>query len=323
MKICPQCRTTYDDSQNFCLNDGTPLVNFVAEEPRQVEPLEPATVVQAKEPETVVNPTPTVNVSGRAPNYNQTVPPVLPAVTPVVVKRKSNVGKIVALTALATVLIVAVAGAGIYLAMRNRNQNVAQVNVADNKNAAKPKNTNANVSNANVALIVNSNVAEANLNANLANANLNANLVNANVLPSPHPSLKPEQATKIKKEVGDTLDGWKDATDNRDLDAHMSFYGENVDFYNGGVVNANKVRNDRQKAFDTYNNIEVELSNVNVTPDSTGEKATVVLDKAWHFDNDEKTSEGKVQQRLTMEKLNGRWYITGEKDLHTYYKNTY
>ena len=316
MKICPQCRTTYDDSQNFCLNDGTPLANVGTEEPRQVEPLEPATVVGSEEPATVVHASPTTNVSGRATNYEQTVPPV----PTVVVKRKSNIGKIVALTALATVLLVAIAGAGIYLAMRNRNQNIAQVNVSDNKNAAKPKNTNVNSANANV---ITTPVVNANLNANLANVNSNANLLNANVFPSPHPSLKPDQAIKIKKELNDTLDGWKNATDDRDLEAHMSFYGENVDYYNGGIVNSSKVRADRQKAFDAYNNIEVELSNINITPDSTGDKAIVVLDKAWHFENDEKTSDGKVQQRLMMEKLSGRWYITGEKDLKVYYKNNY
>ncbi len=323
MKICHVCRTTYDDSQNFCLNDGTPLSSVAQEEPRQVEPLEPATVVQSDEPATVVHASPTTNLSGRATDYGQTVPPpLIPTIAPVVLKRKSNVGKIVVLTALATVLLVTIAGAGIYLAMRNRNQNIAQVNVSENKNTAKPKNINANLSSANVA-IVNANVVEANQNANLANTNLNANILNANVLPSPHPSLKPEQAVKVKKEVSDTLDGWKDATDDRNLDAHMSFYGENVDYYNGGVVNVNKVRSDRQKAFDAYNNIEVELSNVSVTPDATGEKATVILDKAWHFENDEKTSDGKVQQRLMMEKNAGRWYITGEKDLKVYYKNNY
>lgn len=317
MKICPVCRTTYDDSQNFCLNDGTLLVNSVPEEPRQVEPLEPATVVRSEEPATVFHIAPTTNVSGRETGFGPTIPPTLPATTPVLVRKKSNIGKIVALTALATVLLVAIAGAGIYLALRNRNQPVAQVNVNDNKNTAKPKNVNINAANAN-SNTVNANIVNVNLNANLTNVNLNAN-----VLPSPHSSLKPEQAIKIKKEVGGTLEDWKAATDNRDLDAHMSFYGENVDYYNGGLVNVSRVRADRQKAFENNNVVEVELSNVKVTPDATGEKASVILDKAWHFENDEKTSDGKVQQLLIMEKLNGRWYITGEKDLKVYYKNNY
>lgn len=32
MKQCPQCRRTYDDSQNYCLMDGTPLTNETEEE---------------------------------------------------------------------------------------------------------------------------------------------------------------------------------------------------------------------------------------------------------------------------------------------------
>jgi cytoskeletal protein RodZ len=32
MKQCPQCRRSYDDSQSFCLMDGTPLINESEEE---------------------------------------------------------------------------------------------------------------------------------------------------------------------------------------------------------------------------------------------------------------------------------------------------
>ena len=33
MKRCPSCQTTYEDSQNFCLNDGTNLVNVTGDMP--------------------------------------------------------------------------------------------------------------------------------------------------------------------------------------------------------------------------------------------------------------------------------------------------
>lgn len=316
MKTCPLCRTAYDDSQNFCLNDGTLLTDFGAEEPRQVEPLEPKFVVQTDEPATVVHASPLTNVGARETNVGQTVPPIS-APLPVIIEKKTNTGKIVAMSVLATMLVVALLGGGIYLATRNRNQPIVQVN--DNKNTAKPRNTNANLSNANANVVV-VNAVNVNQNANLANANLNANALPS---PSPQPSLKPEQAVKIRKDVNEALDGWKDATDNRDLDSHIGFYGDNVDYYNGGLVNVERVRTDRQKAFDNNNIVEVELSNVKITPDSSGEKVSVIFDKSWRFENDEATSEGKVQQLLTMEKQNGRWRITGEKDLKVYYKNKY
>ncbi len=56
-----------------------------------------------------------------------------------------------------------------------------------------------------------------------------------------------------------------------------------------------------------------------VTPDASGEKATAVFDKEWNFEGAEKYSAGKVQQQLTLGKIGGRWLITGEKDLKTYY----
>ena len=50
-----------------------------------------------------------------------------------------------------------------------------------------------------------------------------------------------------------------------------------------------------------------------VMPDASGEKATAVFDKEWHFENDEKTSEGKVQTQLQLKKIGGEWKITERK----------
>lgn len=303
MKICPVCQTSYDDAQNFCLNDGTPLVISAENEPQQVEPLEPPTVVQAKASETVSNVSPTTqpNFSAAQSNLGQAAPPVFPQ-TPIVVEKKSNTGKIVFLTALVTLLVVALTGGAIYLATRNRATQIAQNN--DNQNASKPK--NANTSNANAAVVKNANAANMNSNANVAS--------------SPSLVLSAEQTTKIRKDVNQSLDGWKDSTEDGDINKHMSFYADTVDFYNASGASSSIIRADRQKAFDTYPDIEIKLSNIKITPDSTGEKATVVLDKTWRFENDEKVSEGSVQQQLTLSKINGRWLITGEKDLKVYYK---
>lgn len=304
MKICSVCRTTYDDFQNFCLNDGTPLVN-AATEPQQVQPLEPDTVVQPNEPSTVVNPpAPTTNLSGGQTNYGQTnIPPQQPTV---IVEKPSGTGKIVALTALVTLLFTVLIGGGAYLIWLNRNRQVAQANI--NQNTTKPKNTNAAVVNAN--------------NSNVSNLNVNTN---ANVAPSPSPvpTLSNAQTAQIRKDVNAAIDGWKASTEDRDLNSHIGFYAPTVDYYNGGRVPADKIRSDRQQAFDTYPDIEIEISNVKITPEPSGDRATAIIDKAWRFENEEKIVEGKVQQQLTLEKLGNRWYISGEKDLKVYYKSNY
>jgi hypothetical protein len=303
MKLCPSCRTAYDDFQNFCLKDGTPLVAATAE-PQQVEPLEPETVVQPNEPSTAVNKKPATNIPGGRTNYNQpvAVPP------PVVVEEKSGTGKIVALTALVTLLFVAVAGGAGYLIWLNNNRQVAQQTKVNQNNANKPRNTNS-------AVVSNTNTAN-------ANANVNAN-ASPSPSPSPSPTVNPQEAAKVRKEVTATINDWKATTEKADLDSHVGLYATTVDYYNGGRVAVDKVRADRQQAFETYPKIEVKIDNVKITPEAAGDKATAIIDKAWRFENDEKIVEGKVQQQLTLEKLGNRWYISGEKDLKVYYKTNY
>lgn len=306
MKICQTCQTTYDDSQNFCLNDGASLVAA----PPQVVPLETA------EENTIVNRSPTANLPQNAARtvYPAANPVAVPLAAPVVIEKKSNTGKIVALTALGTILLVSLAAGGVYLALRNRggNQQVAVANT--NANVARPRNTNA-------ANVVVTNTANANLATNVnVNANTNAN---ANVLPTPKPSLNEAQAKEIRQNVQDAIDGWKDSTENRNIESHIGFYAPTVDFYNSKAASAARVRADREKAFETYPNMEIQVNNVKITPDASGEKATVILDKTYRFENDETTSEGSVQQQLTLEKRGSRWVITGEKDLKQYYANKY
>lgn len=314
MKICPTCQATYDDSQNFCLNDGASLVAA----PPQVVPLDTA------EENTVVSRSPTTNLTESAartiyPATNSAAPPLSAA--SVVVEKKSNTGKIIALTALATLLLVSLAAGGVYLALRNRNNGNQQIALANpNANVVRPRNTNS--ANAAITNTANANLA-ANANANV-NANVNANTnANANILPAPKPSLNEAQAKEIRQNVENALDGWKDSTENRNIEAHIGFYAPTVDFYNTKSASAARVRADREKAFETYPKVEIDLNNVKITPDASGEKATAVLDKTWHFENDETTSEGSVQQQLTLEKRNNRWVITGEKDLKQYYANKY
>ncbi|HEX5707395.1 MAG TPA: protein kinase [Pyrinomonadaceae bacterium] len=122
----------------------------------------------------------------------------------------------------------------------------------------------------------------------------------------------------VGKEVADALDSWADSTGEHDLDAHMSHYASTLDtYYNARAVPAGQVRADRAKAFGRYEEMKVELRNVSVTPDSTGARATVVLDKHWRFEGAQ-CSEGTVKQMLWLARSGNRWLITGEKDLYVY-----
>jgi hypothetical protein len=159
-------------------------------------------------------------------------------------------------------------------------------------------------------------------NANAANQNTNSNVAASptpTATPTAQPTLKPETAKALTNDVKNVVDDWKDTTENLDLDAHISQYAATVDYYKAGRVNIDRVRADRARAFDAYDTISINIDNVKVTPDASGERATVVLDKEWNFEGAEKFSSGKVQQQLTLNKIGGRWLITGEKDLKIYY----
>jgi len=292
MKQCPNCQTTYaDDSLQFCLQDGTPL----AAVPNQNSPDDYDT-----ESETLVAPKRVEPIRFEPPSYYQTNQESWQPNQPVIVEqhapKKTNTAMVVILSVLGTVLLLGLGGLGAWLYFNNKKTEVA-VNI----NTA-PQNRLSNATAAN-------------------NQNANANLAapSPTITPTAQPMLKPEQVKAISNDVTNVVNDWKDSTENGDLDAHINQYADTVDYYKAGRVNISRVRADRERAFATYDSISINLDNVKVTPDASGEKATVVLDKEWDFEGVEKVSSGKVQQQLTLGKINGSWKITGEKDLKVYY----
>jgi serine/threonine protein kinase/ketosteroid isomerase-like protein len=128
---------------------------------------------------------------------------------------------------------------------------------------------------------------------------------------------------RVTKDVKDALEEWADSTRNRDLDKHMSRYADMLDtYYKRQNVGASQVRTDRNNAFTRYDKMEVTIDNVEVTPDPTGLRATVVFDKSWEFDSPDKNSKGSVRQQVNFVKAGGRWLINGEKDLQVYYTDS-
>ena len=165
----------------------------------------------------------------------------------------------------------------------------------------------------------------ANNNQNGAVNTNGRNVANANTRTSPSPTSTPSPIDEagIRQQVTATLNGWAASTRSRDLGTHMGYYTDTLEtYYQLSNVSSARVRADRQKAFDAYDSLDVKLSNIKITPDPSGERATVILDKTWEFSGEEKYSNGSVQQKLTLVRVGGRWLITGERDLQVYYKNS-
>jgi len=138
--------------------------------------------------------------------------------------------------------------------------------------------------------------------------------VNATATPTKSPAPQPIDEGRIRDEVTDTLDDWRVAAESLDLDAVMSHYAERVDYYNRAGAAATFVREDKAKAFERYDSMEVKLSNISVKPGETGETAEATVDKEWDFSGDGRSC-GKVRQKLGLRQAAGRWLIVSEKDL--------
>lgn len=297
MKYCPSCQTNYtDDTLQYCLQDGTPLAEFIDQSSPAVFPTETVTQVSPRRVEPLEEIQP-------APNWRQNdVPGVSPFDPP---PRKSNTALTVLLTALGMFALFALAGIGAWLYFKNGKTEIVQ-------------NKNTRVSNANRQAV---NAKE--------NSNVTPSPTVANKTPSPDPTTQPTADStpappdydpeEIKDEVSGKIDSWKSLTESRNLNALMSNYADTVDYYNKPGASASFVRNDKQRAFDGYDYIKMDLSNMRVSPDTSGENATAVFDKEWVFEGDGKYSAGKVQTQLRLRKIAGEWRITGERDLKVYY----
>jgi hypothetical protein len=133
----------------------------------------------------------------------------------------------------------------------------------------------------------------------------------------------PADAATVRREVSVLLEGWVTSTTEKDLFAHMTFYADTLDtYYLKQNVPAQQVHNDRARAFTRYEVLEVALSNVQITPDASGTRATAVFDKTWGFVAEDKGSAGSVRQQLDLAKVGDRWRIVGEKDLQVYFQNS-
>ena len=122
-------------------------------------------------------------------------------------------------------------------------------------------------------------------------------------------------------EVKATLGDWVSALEAHDLDAHMRYFAETLDtYYSHRNVEAAKVRADLQRAFTRYSTLSLQLSGMRVTFDPSSETASVIFDKTWTFSNGpvttaDKTWSGSVRQMAWLRRIEGRWRITGLKDL--------
>lgn len=303
MKRCPTCQSIYtDDSLVYCLQDGTPLsvvtdTSSSAETTWQMSAgreLPPTEILKPEDmPTARIESAPATKEQQRArPTAVQGEQPT--AVT--VVSRGSN-RPVIALSIIVALLLLCLGGLITWMMMRSSNvesggRQSSLSNTTSSSNQEETKQSNTVRSNSN------------------AGAN-----VNATPLPSP------VDVAAAQKEVQALLNGWAESIRQRNLDEHMKYYADVLDvYYSATNVNRERVRADRAAAFSKYSSLDMQLTNIKIAVDSSGTRATATFDKTFDF-HGEKDFSGSGLNRFTLVKAGGRWRITGEKDLQTYYIN--
>ncbi|MBV9210146.1 MAG: nuclear transport factor 2 family protein [Acidobacteria bacterium] len=303
MKYCPTCRRTYaDDTLRFCLDDGALLLSesdSSSNPPshRSNAATEILSSSSSAQTERMPPSIPTIAQSQPRPTERDLYAAASPPPQP----KTQNTALVVGLTVIAMLILLALGGVGAWYFFRSDKTTTANTQSQSNQNR-------------------NENAQEKTPNANLKSYTT----PNANLAPSPDrtPTPAPVDAAAVREQVTTVLNGWASASRAHDLDKHLSYYADTLDtYYNATNVSSSRVRTDRSRAYKIYTTLDVELSNLKITPDPSGDKATATFDKTWTFEGSEKYSSGSVHQKIWLTKIGGRWRITGEKDLQVYYVN--
>lgn len=313
MKRCPTCQRRYtDDTLNFCLEDGTKL------EPATASALNETLVLDPNEPPpTEILPNPPIAPTLRAHQPPTTVRQEARATrnefqdVAAPTTQQRNTTSVVALTVVATILLLALGGLGAWLLLRDNSSS------SGNLNATNTGTDSGRGGNTNTGVIVS--------NTPSTNGNMNTQpspspRFSPTPTPTPQPTPTPGDTSAARTEVASALNGWRQTMINPDVDAHMSYYAPVLHtYYNARNADVSRVRSNVARAFSSYSTFDVRITNLQIEVDPSGQSAIATFDKTFEFRNGEKRYAGSGLNRFWFEKIGGRWLITGEKDLKTYY----
>ena len=300
MKRCPTCQRRYaDDTLNFCLEDGAPLaavnpstdetLTLQAGEPPPTEILDPALAPTFK---TRAKPADTARQEARATRreeiQNFAAPPA------------RSTSSVVAVTVVATILLLGLGGLGAWLLLRD---NGTEVSRDGSRNVSPTPAYSPNPSPTNTSTPAASPTPT------------------SSTTPTPTPQPTQTPGGGASREVASALEGWR-RTMNGDVNAHMAYYADTLHtYYNAKNADVSMVRNNVARAFSAYDTFDVRIDNLQIEVDPSGERAVATFDKTFEFKSPGKTYQGSGLNRFWFEKIGGRWLITGEKDLKIYYVN--
>lgn len=132
----------------------------------------------------------------------------------------------------------------------------------------------------------------------------------------------PENAGRSSEELpqtftalGRSLDEWVKATNARDVDKMMAFYGPRLLFYyrSRGITDE-AVRQDKTRSFERAELIDVRAGAPEITLDRDGQTATMRFRKEYIVKIKGRVRSGEVLQELRWQRTDSGWRIIGERD---------
>lgn len=100
------------------------------------------------------------------------------------------------------------------------------------------------------------------------------------------------------------------------------FYADDVNYYKGGLISANKVMKDKISFFNRWDRIDLTIDNIKISRINNN-KYVCYYDKNFLSESFSpyKSYSGKVKSYLIFEYIGGEWLITTENDEKIYYTN--
>jgi hypothetical protein len=117
-----------------------------------------------------------------------------------------------------------------------------------------------------------------------------------------------EKAAAVQQVVLELNDSWVRG----EMDRHMAFYADRVDFYGDRYTRA-QVRGERERDLRTFDqDRQIRVLRQAVTFPSP-DRAVALVDKEWEFRGESQRRTGAGRQEMVLERRDGRWVVVSER----------
>jgi serine/threonine protein kinase len=100
------------------------------------------------------------------------------------------------------------------------------------------------------------------------------------------------------------------------LQDHLSFYAEAVDFRESGEETRERIGDIRGRLMERYPEREISIDNLAIEFVGPG-RARAIVDRSWRFEGDE-VDEGSAREEMVLEKQGDFWLVVSEKELERF-----